>query len=61
VQQLNLPTQTVPSMQVIVASGAKLTSDTQVSDLTWWAQGNTFTVSARVLEIPYYDIILGMD
>jgi membrane-bound inhibitor of C-type lysozyme len=48
-------------MQVIVASGAKLTSDTQVSDLTWWAQGNTFTVSARVLEIPYYDIILGMD
>jgi hypothetical protein len=32
-----------------------------VSNFTWWSQGNTFSIDARVLPLPYYDLVLGMD
>lgn len=52
------PTQAV---SVTVANGHKLTSDQQVVGFTWWTQGHTFSHSARVLDIPYFDLVLGMD
>jgi hypothetical protein len=50
-----------PEIQVTVASGAKLQSNQQVLNFTWWSQGHTFTTNARVLSLPYYDMVLGMD
>jgi hypothetical protein len=46
---------------VTVANGAKIKTNTQVANFTWWSQGHTFTHSARVLDILYYDLVLGMD
>jgi hypothetical protein len=61
VELLQLQTQPAVEAQVTLADGGKLISNTQVQDFTWWVQGNTFTCSARVLELPFYDVILGMD
>lgn len=53
-------TQVAP-VTVTVANGQKVTSDKQVTDFTWWTQGHTFSHSARILNIPCYDLVLGMD
>jgi len=46
---------------VTVANGEKLLSNQQVLNFTWWTQGHTFPTDARVLPMPYYDLVLGMD
>jgi hypothetical protein len=32
-----------------------------VKQFIWWTQGHTFSTDARVLDLPHYDLILGMD
>jgi hypothetical protein len=61
VEQLGYSTQAAPEVKVTVASGSQMTSNQQVQEVTWWTQGNTFSASTRVLELPHYDLILGMD
>lgn len=61
VAQLNCPVSTVAPIQVTVANGAKLQSYQMVSNFTWWSLGNTFSNDTRVLTLPYYDLVLGMD
>jgi len=56
--QLKCPVTTGPTIQVTVANGAKLQSNQQVQGFTWWTQGHTFTTNARVLPLPYYDMVL---
>jgi hypothetical protein len=51
----------VQPVSVTVANGQKITSDQQVSDFTWWAQGHTFHHFVRVLPISCFDLVLGMD
>lgn len=46
---------------VKVANGETLACTFEVSALTWWLQGNTFTYPAKVVELGDYDIILGVD
>lgn len=61
VAALKCATTSVSSVSVTVANGQKLVSDKQVHNFTWWVQGHTFTHSARVLPISYFDLVLGMD
>jgi hypothetical protein len=61
VQQLGLPITAAPLTHVTVADGGKLTSEGVVENLQWWTQGHCFTTSAKVLQLGYYDMILGMD
>jgi hypothetical protein len=61
VQKLNFHLVEATEVQVTVANGNKLVSNTTVLDLTWWVQGHAFTTKARVLDLQYYDIVLGMD
>lgn len=58
---LNCQVTSVTPVSVTVANGQNVTSDKQVSNFTWWVQGHTFSHSARVLDIPCYDLVLGMD
>lgn len=37
------------------------TDPIQVQEFTWWTQGHTFSTDARVFDLPYYDLVLGMD
>lgn len=48
-------------VSVTVANGQKITSNQQVVNFTWWTQGNTFSHTAKVLPLPCYDLVLGMD
>jgi hypothetical protein len=59
--QTGIPSQSVAPMQVRAANGEVLSSDHQVKDLEWWAQGYTFHTTMRVLEMGAYDAILGYD
>jgi hypothetical protein len=61
VEQLGYAVTPAPEVQVAVASGGKMTSTALVPEITWWSQGHTFTSAAWVLELPHYDMILGMD
>ena len=61
VQSLKLPTVDIPATQVKMANGGLLRSTRKVNQLTWWAQGHTFSTEARVLALGCYDIILGID
>lgn len=61
VDTLRLAVTKVPSVSVTVANGDTVCSDAQVSDFTWWSQGHTFTHSARVLKLSYFDMVLGVD
>jgi hypothetical protein len=47
-------------IQITVANGEKLDCNQQVLN-TWWSQGHTFTSDVRILPLPYYDMVLGMD
>ena len=60
-QSLKLPTVDIPATQVKMANGGLLRSTRKVNQLTWWAQGHTFSTEARVLALGCYDIILGID
>lgn len=46
---------------VKVANGETLQSTQQVSQLTWWCQGHTFSTDMRLLELGAYDAVLGVD
>jgi hypothetical protein len=59
--QTGIPSQPVAPVQVRVANGEVLSSDHQVKELEWWAQGYTFHTTMRVLEMGAYDAILGYD
>lgn len=61
VESLKCTVTSVAPVSVTVANGQKVKSDKQVSDFTWWTQGHTFSHPARVLDIPCYDLVLGMD
>jgi hypothetical protein len=55
--------QTVPTnpMKVKVVNGHTIQTGTMVNNLQWWIQDSTFSISARILELAAYDLILGMD
>jgi hypothetical protein len=61
VQQLGLPVTAAPLTHVTVADGGKLTSEGVVENLQWWTQGHCFTNTTKILQLGYYDMILGMD
>jgi hypothetical protein len=48
-------------MNVKVANGQTVISDSEVQDFEWLINGFTFSVDARVLDFAAYYIILGMD
>ena len=48
-------------VQVTMANGNILKSNKQITGVTWWTQGHTFSTTARVLDIKCYDMVLGMD
>jgi hypothetical protein len=59
--RINCPTTKISEATVNVANGETLICDTLVPELTWWAQGHTFTTDMRVLSLGAYDAILGVD
>jgi hypothetical protein len=61
VSDLKLPTTPISPATVRMADGTTLKCTQQVTSLTWWSQGNTFTTDAKVLPLGSYDLILGMD
>lgn len=61
VQRLDVqPVQMAPVV-VQLAYGGTLVTDKFIPNLQWWAQGNTFTSTMRVLDMGAYDAILGYD
>ena len=61
IQDLNCAVSDTAPVSVTIANGQKNSSSQQVTDFQWWAQGHTFTHTARVLAISCYDLVLGMD
>jgi len=61
IQKLPYLVQEAPLVHVTTANGDKLSSSSIVPEVTWYTQGHTFTTSTKVLDIPHYDMILGMD
>jgi hypothetical protein len=51
----------VPPMKVTIANGGQTQCSKCVPQVTWWNQGHTFSTSAIVLDIKFYDLTLGMD
>jgi hypothetical protein len=51
---------TIPSLNVKVANGQTVVSTQIVRSLEWWIEGCTFSVSARMLDLAAFDLILGM-
>lgn len=60
-QRLGFEQQQAPGVTVTVADGGALKNNTIIPAVTWWTQGHTFSVAARVLDITCYDMVLGMD
>jgi hypothetical protein len=48
-------------MNVEVANGELLPCCSEVKDFEWWCQGQTFQVTAKVIDMGAYDLVLGMD
>lgn len=46
---------------VTIANGAKMTSDTGIPAFNWGFQNIKFSIDVRVLDLPCYDMILGME
>lgn len=61
VTKLQCSQESAPAVTVSTANGQKLVSDTMVPNVAWWTQGHTCSSPARVLDLPHYDMILGMD
>jgi hypothetical protein len=59
--KLSYDQEEVPAVQVQVASGDQFPSTRAITNLIWWTQGHTFSTTARILDIPCYDLVLGMD
>jgi hypothetical protein len=60
-QRLGYNQEDTTEVQVTVANGSKITSNKMISGITWWTQGHTFSTNARVLDLKFYDMVLGMD
>jgi predicted aspartyl protease len=60
-KKLQLVPQDTTAVMVTMANDNKVPNNKIIHDLSWWSQGHTFTISARVPESQHYDIILGMD
>jgi hypothetical protein len=61
VQKAALPVLAAPPVSVKIADGTLMSSAKQVTQLTWWMQGNTFATDMRILSLGAYDAALGMD
>ena len=61
VQMLGCTVTSAPVVQVTIANGTKMTSDKQISHFKWGCQNVQFTTPVRVLDLPCYDMILGME
>ncbi|XP_020184893.1 uncharacterized protein [Aegilops tauschii subsp. strangulata] len=59
--RVHAPTVPVPTVEVRVANGERMTCNSMVQGLNWWIQGHTFTTDMRQLELGAYDGVLGMD
>jgi predicted aspartyl protease len=59
--KLKLTQAPIRSMSIKVANGDTLACHSEVQKITWWCQGQTFRVDAKVIEMGAYDLILGMD
>jgi hypothetical protein len=60
-QLLQLSPVQVPAVTVTVANGAQTTVDQAVKSVNWTCQQAKFCTDFRVFDLPYYDMILGMD
>ena len=60
-QKLQFHQEDTVSVQVTVANGSQIPSTKIVKYVAWWTQGHTFTTDARVLDLKFYDMVLGMD
>ena len=59
-KELKCSTKDIPAATVTVANGGTLPCTTQVPNLQWFCQGQTFNTQLKVLPLGTYDIILGM-
>ena len=59
-KELKCSTEEIPAATVTVANGGTLPCTTQVPNLQWFCQGQTFNTQLKVLPLGTYDIILGM-
>ena len=59
-KELKCSTEDIPASTVTVANGGTLPCTTQVPNLQWFCQGQTFNTQLKVLPLGTYDIILGM-
>jgi hypothetical protein len=48
-------------MAVRVANGTCIQCIAEVTGFTWWIQGHTFQVDAKIIDMRAYDLVLGMD
>lgn len=61
VQHLKIQPASMSPVPVQLADGGTIVTDKFIPNLQWWAQGNTFTSTMRVLDMSAYDAILGYD
>ena len=58
---LQLPVQALAPVQVTIANGEKLVSNSGIPNLKWGVHQNKFVTPVRVLPLNCYDMILGME
>ena len=61
VQIAHLPTVPISQQKVKLANGEWLTTARKVPNLQWFIQGHTFSHDMIVLDMLFYDAILGYD
>lgn len=61
VELLHCETVAAPLVQVTIANGTKMASDKQITAFRWGCQNIKFHTPVRVLDLPCYDLILGME
>ncbi|KAJ4784848.1 polyprotein [Rhynchospora pubera] len=61
ISTLQLPTNQTNPMIVMVANGGKMVTDTKCDSLQFSIQGHEFAKDVRLLSVPGYDMILGLD
>jgi predicted aspartyl protease len=61
VARLGYKVTAAPTINVTAANGGQLPSSAIVPEVTWYTQEQTFSTTARVLDLNHYDMIFGMD
>jgi Retroviral aspartyl protease len=61
VTELSLPTSSCPTLNVATTSDTNLNTAKLCVGLNFFIQGHLFQADLRVLHVPGYDIILGID